>query len=305
MTLQSPYQGRIWRGVMFVMLAVMCFAVCDVLTKYLAQRYPISEIIAVRYLASLVVLFIFIFPNKGARLWQANNIKILLIRGGLMCVGSFTVTYALKVMPLGETVAILYLNPFIVIGLSVFFLGEKVTSLNWVMTAVGFTGVLLILNLSGNLNPIGVACAISNAFTIAIFHVITRKIVGTESNMTMLFYVNASGAVVFTLAAIPTLADSIIPTPFDFGMMVLLGTVASMAHGFFAAASKEAPASLLAPINYVHLIWAALMGWIFFDQWPNNWTFFGMGLILFSGVVMSVNAHLSHKKAKALVGTEA
>ncbi len=298
MTIQTPYHGKLWRGVMFVMLAVLCFAICDVLTKYLAQRYPISEIIAVRYIASLVVLFVFIFPNKGTRLWRANNPKILLIRGGLMCIGSFTVTYALKVMPLGETIAILYLNPFIVIALSVFFLGEKVTPLNWMMTAVGFSGVLLILKLSGNLNPIGVACAISNAFTIAIFHVITRKIAGTESNMTMLFYVNASGAVVFCLAALPQLGDNIMPTAFDLGMMVLLGTIASLAHGCFSAAYKEAPASLLAPINYVHLIWAALLGWIFFEQLPNTWTFIGMGLILFSGVVISINAHQNYKKAK-------
>lgn len=297
MNQQSPYQGRIWLGVTLVMLTVLCFAICDVLTKYLTARYPVTEVMAVRYIASMLILFLFVFPNKGTRLWRANNPKVLLFRGLLMCVGSITVSYALKLMPLGETIALIYLSPFLVIAMSVPILGEKVSKLGWAMTIMGFCGVLLVLNLSGDLNPVGVACAIVNAICIAIFHIVTRKIAGTESNMTMLFFVNASGTVVFTLVAIPTLGDTQMPDLFDGAMMLLLGTMASIAHGLFSAAYREAPASLLAPINYVHLIWAALLSWLIFDHIPNAWTFAGIGLILVSGVVMSVNAHLERKKA--------
>jgi drug/metabolite transporter (DMT)-like permease len=278
------------------MLTVLCFAICDVITKYLTSRYPVTEVMAVRYISSFLILFLFVFPNKGTRLWRANNPKILLVRGLLMCVGSVTVSYALKLMPLGETIALIYLSPFLVIAMSVPILGEKVTKLGWAMTILGFCGVLLVLNLSGELNPVGVACAITNAICIAIFHVITKKIAATESNMTMLFYVNTSGLVVFSLVAIPSIGESQMPTLFDGSMMLLLGIMASIAHGLFSAAYREAPASLLAPINYVHLIWAALLSWLIFDHIPNAWTFAGISLILVSGVVMSVNAHYERKK---------
>lgn len=292
----TPYQGRLWLGVALVMATVFCFAISDVLTKYLTQRYPVTEVIAIRYVVSFVALFVVAFPNAGSGLWRTKNTKLLIIRGLLMCVGSFTISYALKVMPIGETIAIIYIMPFIVIAMSGPFLGEKVSPFGWLMTIFGFSGVLMVLNLSGELNTLGVICALTNAVCIAIFQIMTRKLVHQDSAVTMLFYVNAGGLVVFCLAAIPSLDESRLPTLFDGSMMVLLGLIVSSAHFLFARAYKEAPASLLAPINYVHLVWAALLGWVFFDQFPNNWAIAGICLILASGTAMSLHAHFSRKR---------
>lgn len=292
----TPYQGRLWLGVVLVMVTVFFFAISDVLTKYLTQRYPVTEVIAIRYVVSFFALFFIAFPNMGSSLWRSKNVKLLTLRAALMCVCSFTISYALKVMPLSETIAIFYTSPFLVIAMSGPFLGEKVSPFGWAMTVVGFSGVLMVLNLSGQLNTIGVICAVTNAVCVAIFQVMTRKLAHEESALTMLFYVNAAGLLVFGLAALPTLDEGRIPDLFDGSMMLLLGFVISSAHFLFARAFKEAPASLLAPINYMHLVWAALMGWIFFDQFPNNWAIAGICLILASGTAMSLHAHFSRKK---------
>ncbi len=292
----TPYQGRLWLGVTLVMATVLCFAISDVLTKYLTQRYPVTEIIAIRYIVSFFALFVVAFPNAGSGLWRTKNTKLLIIRGLLMCVGSFTISYALKLMPIGETIAIIYIMPFIVIAMSGPFLGEKVSPFGWAMTVLGFSGVLMVLNLSGDLNTLGVICALTNAVCIAIFQIMTRKLAHQDSAVTMLFYVNAGGLVVFCLAAIPSLGESRMPTLFDGSMMVLLGLIISSAHFMFARAYREAPASLLAPINYVHLVWAALLSWIIFDQLPNQWAIMGICLILGSGVAMSLHAHVNRKR---------
>lgn len=275
---------------------MLLFALGDVATKYLTERYPVSVVIAMRYLVSLALLLALAWPRVGSALWRTERTWLVVLRGGVLSLASLTLGLALRVMPVGETVAIMYLAPFAVMALAVPLLGERVTPLGWLLAVLGFGGVLLILRPGSGLDGWGVAFALANAVCATVFHLMTRQLSATESAISMLFHVTLVGAVAFTLAALPNL-DGPLPGPTDLGLMALLGVLATSGHFLFSLAYREAPASLVAPVNYLHLVWAALLGWVFFSHVPDATTLLGMGLIVLSGASIAFKAHVDQRGA--------
>ena len=75
--------------------------------------------------------------------------------------------------------------------------------------------------------------------------------------------------------------------------MAALGLAATCAHFLFTAAYREAPASLLAPVNYMHLVWAGILGWIVFDHAPDAISMFGMALVAVAGIAVALRASMT------------
>ncbi|WP_106746308.1 DMT family transporter [Yoonia maritima] len=278
-------------GVALVALAVLFFALGDVLTKGLTARYPIPMIVAVRYLASLILLTVFVWPRLRSRLWKTERTGLVLLRGCTLALASLTMGLALRLMPIGETIAIMYVSPFAVMAIAVPLLGEKVTPVGWFFAILGFCGVLLIMRPGGGLDPMGVLWALLNAACATAYHLLTRVLSRTETSIAMIFHVTLVGAVFFTLSALPTLSGPLPSLP-DFGAMVLLGMFATSGHFLFAVAYRHAPASLIAPVNYLHLVWAALLGWLVFGDLPDGISMIGIAMIILAGVCLAVKSHL-------------
>ncbi len=138
------------------------------------MRYPVAPVVAVRYAVNLALLTLMLWPRIGARLWQVRRYWLVTLRGLCLALASLTMGLALRVMPVGETVAIVYLAPFLVLLLSVPVLGEKVGLAGWLGAMVGFAGVLLILRPGGGLDPWGVTMALVNVGFGTAYHILTR-----------------------------------------------------------------------------------------------------------------------------------
>ena len=82
-------------------------------------------------------------------------------------------------------------------------------------------------------------------------------------------------------------------------MMILLGVLMTVGHFLFTAAYREAPASLLAPVNYLHLFWAGGLGWLIFGHLPDGWSLAGMALVCASGVAVAVRAYAAKPPPRA------
>lgn len=284
-------------GVALVAFTVFLFALSDVFTKHLTMIYPVPLVVAVRYTVSLVLLLAFVAPRMGRRLWAAQRIWLVLLRGAVLALASLTMGLALRVMPVGETVAIIYLSPFAVMALAVPLLGERVTPLGWFFATLGFCGVLLIVRPGGGLDPLGVVFALLNACCATAFHLLTRSLSRTESAISMLFYVTLVGAIVSTATAVPQLSGPM-PSLIHFGMMALLGVLSTSGHFLFSLAYREAPASLIAPLNYLHLVWAALLGWLVFADIPSPLSMLGMALVVSAGVALAVHSHRQGRRLR-------
>ena len=282
-------EPRILRGVMLVMAAVLAFAFADVLTKHLTTAYAVALVVAGRYIINLGLLGALYAPRHGAAIWQTQRTGLVILRGSCLTLASLTMGLALRTMPLGETITIIYLSPFAVMLLAGPVLGEKVSVAGWIGALIAFAGVVLILRPGGHLDPVGVALSLVNAGLATGYSLLTRVLARTETMMAMLLYTALVGVVVF-VGLLPFTGIGTLPGLVDSGLIVLLGGLATLGHFLFTAAYREAPASVLAPVNYFHLVWGAILGWLVFDHLPDRISLFGMGLVVLAGMAVAVQA---------------
>ncbi|GAB4258977.1 MAG: DMT family transporter [Pararhodobacter sp.] len=300
----EPDQGTPLIGIALAILTVALFALGDTITKALAARHPVEQIGAVRYGVGLLLLLVFVAPRQGRRLWRVQRPALALLRGAILAAMTLVMGHALRLMPVGETVAIMYLAPFAVMALAVPLLGERVTPPGWMLAGLGFAGVVLIVRPGGALDPVGVALALVLAAGNTAFHLVTRVLSRSETATAMLFHVTAAGAALFAVAVIPTL-EGPMPGLVDLSLMASLGVIFTAGHFLFGVAYRHAPASLIAPVNYLHFVWATLMGWAAFGHVPDLTTAVGMGLILASGMAIALMAHLRTRRARRTAGRTA
>ncbi len=287
--LPSAPVARPLLGVGLVVGATGLFAVADVLGKHLMTHHPVPVVQAGRYLVNTLLLLAIFLPRYGTRLWQTQRTGLVALRALLLAAASLTMGLALQRMPVGETVAIVYLAPFLVMLAAGPLLGERVGIASWFGAALAFLGVLLVVRPGSGLDPWGVAFALTNAAFGAGYHLLTRVLSRSERMTAMLFHVAAIGTVVFVVLALPDLPRLSIP-PLDLAMIGALGALATLGHFLFTAAYREAPAALLAPVNYLHIVWATLLGWGVFDHAPDAQPLLGMGLVLIAGVLAAILA---------------
>ena len=294
----TTQSGRPIKGVALVTAAVLLFAIADVLTKQLATAYGVVLVVALRYLVNAGLLAAVLGPSQGAALWRTNRTVLVVLRGLCLAAASLTMGLALQVMPVGETVAIVYLAPIVVMILAWLLLGEIVSLSGWIGALTGFAGVLLIVRPGTGLDPFGVALCLINAGLASAYHLLTRVLVGTETMTSMLFHTAVAGMVVFW-ALLPFQGPLTLPGWADLGLMGLLGVLATVGHFLFTAAYREAPASLLAPVNYLHLVWAGILGWLVFGHMPDGWTLVGMAMVAGAGVAVALRAQFGRKAGEA------
>ena len=274
------------KGILYITLATLAFASADAITKMTTEHNPVGVVVAVRYIVNVALLGAFLGPGLGAGLWRTERTGLVFVRSLCLAAASLTAGLALRLMPVGEMVAIAYLAPFLVMLLAIPLLGEKVGGPQWLGVAAGFFGVLLIVRPGGGLDPVGVALSLVNAGFSTAYHLLTRLLARSENTVALLFQTALVGAVLFSVLALGSLKDLHV-TAVDIGLMVALGALMTAGHFLFTAAYREAPASLLAPVNYLHLFWAAGLGWLVFGHLPDSWSLVGIALICAAGALVA------------------
>jgi drug/metabolite transporter (DMT)-like permease len=281
--------GNPLKGVALVVAATLLFAAGDTLGKHLSMLYAATLILSARYLINLVLVLVTMWPRHRSAVWQTQRTGLVLLRGLLLALATITMLLSLRVMPVAETVAIIYITPVLLMLASGPLLGEKVSALGWICAALGFAGVLLIARPGSGLDPWGVALCLVNAALGTGYHLLTRVLTRTETTMALLFQTALVGSVLsvgLTLVlGVPTW-----PSLPDTGLILLYGTFATVGHLLLTSAYREAPASTLAPVNYMHIAFATLLGWLVFQQLPDALGFTGMTLIAVAGLLAAWRA---------------
>ncbi len=288
--------GRAGLGVALVVAATGLFASADSIAKLLAPHHAVALIILVRSLVAMAVLAAVLFPSQGRGLWALRRKGLVVLRSLCLAAASILMIEALKRMPLGETVAIIYLQPFLVMLLARPVLGERVRAAGWAGTCLAFAGVLMIVRPGSGLEAAGVVLAVLAAVVSAGFQLLTRVLSATETSGAMTFNTALVAAVVagVLVAADPPAA---LPGAGALGLMAAIGVLATAGHFLFASAYREAEASLLAPVNYAHVVWATVLGAAVFGHRPDGLTLAGMALIVAGGAIGAYR-----RKARAAAG---
>jgi len=238
-------------------------------------------------------------PRYGWAFVKTKRLGLVAARGLALALGSLAGGLALRAMPLAEMVSILYIGPLIVLFVSMPILGEKVKWFAWVATIFGFFGLLIIVRPGTNLSGTGLIYSFLCLLTAVIYPILSRLLSKTESIQTQMFYVGLVGTV-FYGAQLPWTMPATFPSLPDFGLMVFIGVISLIAHSLFTMAYARAPVSLLAPFTYAHIAWATLLGWVFFHQAPDFYTFVGIALVAMAGVGNAVMNHFSSRRSELI-----
>jgi drug/metabolite transporter (DMT)-like permease len=220
----------------------------------------------------------------GARALRIVDGRGQLVRGGLFLAGSVIVVVSLHHLPLSFVSVVLFSSPLFVAALSARMLGERVYAYQWIAIAVGFCGVLLIVQ-PGTRGADWIALlALFGAFLNALRDAYTRRLSRTDTSISILFW---SGVI--------TCVGGVFTVPFGWRSIDFGGGMWFLAAGFFNAAAQfmviEAfrlgRAAVVAPFRYSGLLWAMLIGFLAWGEVPDRWMAIGALIVVGAGLYMS------------------
>ena len=273
------------RGILFIILSASSFAAVDGLSKVLADTQSVGQIVWARYALALPVLILTTPRAHWRTLFKTTRPASQLSRGLMPLAVSGTMVLAVRYLPLAEATVILFSAPFLVVALSVPFLGERVHPASWVGVVVGFAAVLLVARPGfGEISKYTIF-PLAAAVFFALFQLVTRRLAATgERAQTTLAWTLAVGTVAATPVALMTWAPV---TPSAWLLMIALGVVFGLAQAFMVRAFAHAPAGVLAPFGYAQIIAATIFGMIVFGAIPDVWTLLGVAMIIAAGVYVA------------------
>ncbi len=251
-----------------------------VLIKISGERLPVTQILFVRQLGMALMLSPGIIANLPGSLktekMHLHGTRVLFALGAMLF--GFT---AVIHMPLAEATALGFAKSFFVTIFAVIILKETVGVYRWSAVAVGFIGVLVMLqpgtagySLYGLMAVAGAACA-------GLVMVVIRLLSRTEASQTILAY-QAVG--VGLVMMVPAWMYWVPPTPREWVLLALVAIVSYWSQKANIYAYKHGEASLLASLDYIRLVYATFFGWLLFHQLPSTLTLVGAGIIVLASI---------------------
>ena len=270
-------------GIGLVLIAMVCFAALDTLTKYISSSVPIFMAIWFRYTVQAVLTSAVVLPLRGRQILYTAHPKFQILRGMLLVSTSLLAFSSLKFMPVGEFTAVMMIAPLIITLLAATLLREKVSSLRWALVAGGFTGTLIIIRPGQEVFEWHTLLPVGLAFVVAWFQTLTSKLAKTEDPATMHLYTGWVGALVSALG-LPFVWQSL-PSFELWGLMALIGVLGAVGHFLLILGYQRAPAATVTPYLYTQIGFAMLGGWVVFSHVPDGLSILGMAMIAVCGAV--------------------
>jgi len=286
------------RGALLCIAALALFACMDTTTKYLTQTHAVPLIIGVRYLGNLLLMVAFLGPTHGRQMVRTQRTGLVLVRGCCLAVASLLIGLALERMPVAEMTAITFLSPILLVAVAGKVLGERVGWIGWAATAGGFLGVMLIVRPGSDIVTSGAIFVLASVVLNLGYQLLSRVLATTENTFALLFYTALAGSVIYGLA-MPWFLEDRAPTLFEAALFASLGLFGGVGHFMFTNAFRYAPASLIAPLNYLQLLWAGLLGWLVFGHVPDALSLAGMAIVTGSGVLVALRTRQPPQKRSA------
>jgi len=275
------------RGALLCVMALALFACMDTTTKYLTQTHEVPLIVGVRYLGNLLLMVAFLGPTHGRQMLRTQRTGLVWVRAFCLAVASLLIALALKRMPVAEMTAITFLSPILLVAVAGRVLGERVGWIGWAATFGGFLGVMLIVRPGSDVVASGAIFVLGAVVLTLGYQLLSRVLATTENTFALLFYTALAGSILYGLA-MPWFLEDRAPSLFEAALFASLGLFGGVGHFMFTAAFRYAPASLIAPLNYLQLLWAGLLGWLAFGHVPDAMSLAGMVIVAASGVIVAL-----------------
>jgi drug/metabolite transporter (DMT)-like permease len=266
------------------------FTVMEGLVKWLSAGYSTLQIAFCRSLGALAVAMVLAsLSGGGLKSLRTRHLGGQLWRSAFGFVSLLGFFYAYGAMPLADTIAIGMAAPIFMAALSVWLLGERVGLHRWSAVIVGFVGVLVMLRPGvGATNPVAlIALGATILYALAMIQV--RKLSRTESSNAIVFYFSlfstiAAGATMPFLWVTPGWSDA--------ALLAGVGLLGGAGQLCLTQAYRLAPVAVVAPFDYLALIWGTAIGWYVWSDLPDAPTIAGAGVVAASGL------YILHREAR-------
>ena len=280
------------KAIIFSLLGWMFLPVMDGFAKFLSDDLPILQITWARYFFTVVfTLPIMIFFFKKQLVWS-DKPKLQILRGLILLSANICFFYAISIISLAKALTLAFVAPLIVTAFSPVMLGEKVGFRRWTAVVVGFVGSLVVIRPGFvELNFASLA-ALGTGILYGFYLIITRKLSTSDNPLLTLLMTGMVGAILVS-AIIPFYWVK--PSLNQWSLMAGIGVFACIGHLFLILSLKYADASKLAPLGYTEIIPNVLIGYYFFSEIPDNWTYLGLFIIILSGLYISRREYLKNK----------
>ena len=268
-------------GIYCKLASLVLFCTMDAMVKSLGDVYGPFQLMLFRSAVAMLPIAIIVWRAGDARIVRSSRpwLQTARIVAGLGSTAGFF--YVFPRMPLVDAYAISFAAPFFMVGLAVPLLGEPVGWRRWTAVAVGFIGVIVMLD------PLGITfhaislVVLAATFCYSLSTVLVRLISRHDSDAATMFWFSVVSSVVSLGAAIP---DWVWPSPIDWLWLMLLGLLGGVAQVLVTRAWRLAPASVLAPFDYAGIVLAVLYGYLWFKEEPSWTVWLGLPLVIGSGL---------------------
>ncbi len=296
------------QGALFVVTGAFLLIVMASLVKFLGRTLPAFEVLFVRFLAGLIVMLPLVWRMGFLKVLSTRKPFLHFARGGFGFMGNLCFFFALIHIPLADTVTIQFSRPLIMVVIAILILREAVGMKRGMVTLIGFTGILMITKPFGaGFDPWAVVAVMGTCFGTGV--VLTIKLLSrTEDTVTIMFYF----AMVTTLLALipgligfafggmidlPAAFIWITPTWTELALLILTGTLGIVGQGMFTHGVGLGETSFVMPFDYMRIVYAFLIGLVWFAEVPGLWSYAG-ALVIFGSSLYLLRTESREKAAR-------
>ena len=264
------------RGILWILMGTLSFAANDVMVKSLGQTMTPFQLAFFRYSLGFLIMMP-VFLRMGLPALKTSRPGIHGARLVVACIAQVGVFTSVVHLPLADATALAFSRILFTTVVAVIVLREIVGGRRWTATAVGFVGVVIMVRPGGAVDPIALV-AIGAACMFAVANVMIRLMATTEPPNRILFIYQCGGALVFLAPTVWLWQTP--PTVYHWGMAVAIGFLTTLGMVGFIRGFAVGEASVIGPVEYVRLIFAALLGLLIFGEIPDLWTVVGALIIV-------------------------
>lgn len=293
------------RGILLMVAFCILAPLLDASSKLATVAIPVGEITAARFVVQGVIMVLMALPMRLD--WRASrsDLFMLVLRAVCLILSTYCFVAGVKVMPIADALAIVFVMPFILMLLGKFLFGNPIGPRRIGASVIGFGGALLVIQPSlvhygpAALFPLG------TALSFAFYEMVTQALSNRVHPVTMQLHTSIAGS----LICLPLIwaaqgsgiaeLDPVMPQGLNWVWLFGVGFWAAVSHLCMTIALKYAPASTLAPLHYLEIPMAVLLGYAIFGDFPNGLTWAGIAVIVASGLYIVHREHVIASLARS------
>ncbi len=294
---------RVLPGILLMLAFCVLAPLLDVCAKLAAEGgIPVGQVTTARFLVQCLIMLPVCLALGISLRPGGPALRLVTLRAGLLVVSTFAFVSGIKIMPLADTLAIVFVEPFILLLLGWLMFGDQVGPRRIGACIVGFSGALLVIQPSLQVFGLVALWPLGTAFSFAFYMLVTRRLSRMMHPVAMQAHTSWTGlllclpvVLVMNNGAVPDL-DMVMPLGWQWLWLVGVGFWAAVSHMCMTYALAWAPAATLAPLHYFEIVIAVLFGYLIFQDLPDGMTFAGIGIIVASGLYMVHRERLARRE---------